>query len=280
EDGTCCLTGNAGMWDRLTIMPSGNRTLVGSKASTGLIELCGARNVKIDGKSNGTNSLVIENTSTSGQTIRLIAGTMGAPSSDTIVNCTLKGSSTSWGVVSFWELNTTTANNNNYLGNCDIGPSGSNQPQCGVYSFASTNYNNGVTVTGNKIHDFLRTGANGYGIFIDNNGGSNWNISANSFYLTSAVRPTSGVTQAGIYVSSSSSNNIAVTGNYIGGSGPQCTGNWVDTVYNQQVTMYGILCDSPNTPFTASNNTIGNILFESQTSAFSGIGVSSTRSPG
>ena len=89
EDGAISLTGAAGMWNMLTIVPSGNRTISGSHGPSGLIELSGARNVKIDGKNDGTNSLVIENTSTGGPTIRLIAGTMGAAASDSVMDCTI-----------------------------------------------------------------------------------------------------------------------------------------------------------------------------------------------
>jgi hypothetical protein len=275
EDGTNFLTGAAGMWNSLTIVPSGNRTISGSHGPSGLIELSGVMNVKIDGKNNGTNSLIIENTSTSGQTIRLIAGAIGAAYNDTVVNCSIKGCSTSWGVISFWELNTSTANNNNFLGYCDIGPSGSNHPLCGIYSYATTNYNNGVTITGNNFHDFIGAGNNGWGIYIMTNGGSNLTISNNSFYLTSAVRASTTATHGGIRIFNSGSVNCSITGNYIGGSAPNCGGTaWVDTTTNQTAMFEGIRLNvGTSSASYVENNTIRNILFRANTSSFTGISV-------
>jgi len=92
EDGTNYLTGAAGMWTSLTMLPTGHRTISGSSGPGGLFEINGAKYITINGRNDGTNSLIIENTSTGGPTIRLLNGA----TNNTVTNATVNGCSTGW----------------------------------------------------------------------------------------------------------------------------------------------------------------------------------------
>jgi hypothetical protein len=281
EDGNTQLTGTSGIWTSFLIIPSGQRTISGSKTGGGMITLTGVRDVKINGISDAVNSLTIENTNAGGYTIMLMpnAQLTNFCISDTIVNCTLKGCSSGGGVINL--TNISNQNCMDLIGYCDIGPSGSSHPYSCIYSSVtnSTANNNGVRIIGNHFHDFITPGAGGCGIYFNttnvNCTCSNWNIIGNSFYLTSPVTETAGTLHCPLFLNSVGSRGILVTGNYIGGSAPDCGGTpWVDTSYNQSVAFYGILFNtSIMVASTFENNTIGNFLFRAKNSAFTGIDV-------
>ncbi|MBL0046699.1 MAG: hypothetical protein IPP32_01170 [Bacteroidetes bacterium] len=106
-------------YSSITVTPVGARTISGS-VTTQMIDLNGCDNVTINGLNSGGNSLIIENTSAaaSNGTIRFI----NDASSNTITNCTLKGSSnqSNAAVVYFSSADGTLlqGNDNNTISNC------------------------------------------------------------------------------------------------------------------------------------------------------------------
>ena len=123
EAGTNTLTGAAGMWNTLTISPSGGaaRTISGTFVGA-LIHLAGADNVTMNGLNTGGNSLTICNFSPGAtNAIRLSLDA----NANKILNCNIQGAASSGanGVILI-STGTSTGNDNNKIEGCTIsGPS-------------------------------------------------------------------------------------------------------------------------------------------------------------
>jgi hypothetical protein len=205
---------NSGAWASLSISPSGgvSRTITGSLASP-IIDLNGASNISINGLNTGGNSLIISNTdvgSLTTSTIRLMNGA----SNNTITNCFVYGSSTSvsLGTIFCYTSTASAGNSNNIFSNCDIGAAGGNMPANGIYSAGtSTALNQFNTVQNCRIYDFFRPNIATTGIFVSTNS-SNWTITGNRLYQTTACTYTTANTHKAISVASGTaytvSNNI------------------------------------------------------------------------
>ncbi len=262
---------SAGSYTSINIQPVGNRTITansGTGIAGALINLNGADNVTIDGVGlTGSNTLTLQNQSTTGQVIQLIADA----TTNTISKCTLKGAntSTSSGVLVL-ATGTATGNDANTIdGNNITAFSATVFPAIGIYSAGSASFtNSSVTINNNNIYDFF--GSTSYGINISSNS-TDFTISNNHFYK-SLVSTTTATTLYGIYVATG--NNHAITGNFIGGSSSNAGGSaWVvghaTTFINAK--FYGIYASVGTTTATnISSNTISNIAL-STTSGTSGV---------
>ncbi|MFZ4402449.1 MAG: beta strand repeat-containing protein, partial [Bacteroidales bacterium] len=228
ETSSAILNGNAASWTSLTIYPTTSGLSISGGLASPIIDLYGADNVIIDGRVGGTGStkdLIISNTSTSSSsgtsTIRLYNGA----TSNTIKYCTVKGSSlaTASGVIFLSDTSPNTANtidNNNITCSSDA-----NRPLNVIYSAGAANT---VTISNNNIYNFFNRGITSYGINLNSSTAAS-TISGNSFYETNSFVPTLPIGYPFTYLADYTVINInstiagfTVTGNFIGGSSPNC----------------------------------------------------------
>jgi trimeric autotransporter adhesin len=210
EIASCTLNASgvgAAAYTNITVSPAGGgaRTVSGAIISAPLINLDGADNVTINGLNSGGNTLTLTNTSSgSSSTIRFINDATG----NTITNCIIKGSGTSFGPVHF-STGTVTGNDNNTISNSDIGPAGISLPLYGVYSFGTSTAidNSGNTLSGNNVFDYFSSGSATSGINI-NSGNSGWTINGNKLYQTANRLYTTASTHNGIFITSGSGYTI------------------------------------------------------------------------
>ena len=184
------------------------------------------------------------------------------------------------GTIVFGTTNGTTGNDNNTVDHCDIRNS-SATPYNAIYAQGSTtsaaHFNSGITISNNNIFDFYCSGGASNGILVTT-GNNAWTISGNSFYQT-AVRTSASAaaTQNAINISNGVGYNFTVSGNFIGGDGPNATvttNKWtLDGAYDN--IFNGILFEvGTSTASSIQGNTIANLVIESTRNTadvFSGI---------
>lgn len=248
-------TGSAN-YSSLNIYPTSTGKTISGNLTAPLIDLKGADNVTIDGRVNaegGTKDLTITNTSnssTSGtSTIRFYSGA----TNNTVKYCTIKGSTTdgSAGVIFF---SATSANTGNVIDNNNITNSAdANRPINTIYSGGAANT---VTISNNYIYDFMSRVSTTYGINLNTSTGAS-TISGNSFYETNTFSPTANrASYYFIYINSTAAG-FTVSGNYLGGSAPMCSGTWTKT--NSAYSNLNALCLNSvgtGTPSVVKGNTI------------------------
>jgi hypothetical protein len=238
------------------------------------IRLNGMDFLTIDGRAGGTGTsrnLSIETLNDMGASIMLTNDAV----SNTIRFCNVRGGAaytgaggSSGGMIGIIEINTlagsTTGCDNNTIANCLIANNNSStlSPICGVYCRGLSNAatNNNIVIRNNEfngIREYGYNGANKYsGIIHFDAFNSAAVIEGNSIYQSAAydIPLQSGsqvVTQYGIFVHngagynisaanvtnlSGNGNNFIIRDNFIGGSGPNCTGTWT---VNTPVTTSG-----------------------------------------
>lgn len=237
EDGAILLNQwSTGSSYTVTILPSAAtiRNIYGSNSSS-LISLDGADNVTFDGRYSGSGVYFnIYNTNSDGSVIQMRNGA----TYNTIQYCKLgsrdDGTTGTQGTIGFRSTTNTTGNSYNTISYCEIYNSDATDlPVNGVYSEGNASYpNSNNTISNNKIYNF-----DSYGIYIKFTGnGNNWTITDNSIYYNAT---TSTATQGGIYFTPGpNSSGNTISGNYVGGTAEQCTGNhWVNS---GNVTVFGI----------------------------------------
>jgi hypothetical protein len=223
------------------MLPNGSQIVTGNLAAP-LIDLNGAKNVRID----GYNLLTLSNTNTGStagtSTVRFISTTAaaGGAQNNILANCAILGSSTvaegaAGGNVL---ISTTTAsgtnivgNNNNVVANNNIGPAGGNMPiKCitGLGTAGNNTRNTGNVITNNNIFDFFNATSSCAGIDL-RAGNTNWTISNNRIYQTAARTFTgaAGLRYSGILFSGTAAATgdfDTITGNTIGFGAPNGTG--------------------------------------------------------
>ncbi len=154
----------------------------------------------------------------------------------------------------------TSGNNGNIIENNNItGSDNINRPLNAIYSEGTATYeNSGDTIRNNNIYDFISPGLSSSGINLGLNTTA-WSISGNSFYETAPFVPSAAVIYEIINISGKG-NNYNISGNYIGGSAPQCGGSpWTKTNAFNNV-FYGIYLNAnTGTSSNIQNNIIRNI---------------------
>jgi hypothetical protein len=253
-------SGNAN-YSSVNIYPTTTGLSISGNLPSPLIDLNGADNVTIDGRVNADGAikdLVITNTSNSGNggtsTIRLYKGA----NNNMIKYCTIKGSSTdSNGGVIF--LSATAASTGNTIDNNNItNADNANRPINVIYSGGAANT---VTISNNYIYDFLSRISSSNGINLNSSTAAS-TISGNSFYEANTFSPTANrAYYYPIYINSDVAGFI-VSGNYIGGNAPSCSGTFTksNTAYSNFV---GIFLNSvgTGTPSVVKGNTVNGIVW-------------------
>ncbi len=219
---------NAGV----TIRPAAGAPglLITSANTTGTIDLNGATYVTLDGRPGGTGNakqLTIDNSATSGFALRFINDARF----NLIESITIQGAntSTSSGVVLFSTTTGANGNDSDTIDSCDL-RDGVSPPTDLVYSAGSTGAqaqnNSGDTISNCNIYNFFNATSTHVGISLAS-GNQDWTIQGNSFYETvpRVMGGTGTLEWQAVASSSSSTNNLQIIGNYIGGSGPQCGGS-------------------------------------------------------
>lgn len=230
------------MTNTVTIRPAAGASglLIQSANAGPTIDINSGSWWRIDGRPGGAGSakeLTIWNTSTSGQAIRLI----NDASNNIVRNTLVRGVNTSTvsGVIFFSNTTLANGNDNNLITECDIFDGAATPVNC-VYSSATTTtlaqYNNNNTISNCNIFNFFSAGTTHTGITLAA-GNTGWVISGNSFYQTA-----SRATTANVYAfqsNSSLNNNLSFTGNFIGGSEPNCGG--APLTYTNSPIFRGVL---------------------------------------
>lgn len=267
------------------IYPAVPGLLIDGSAGNGTFRFDGGSFVTIDGRPAGnksTGDLEIRNSSTSATDMMFINGACH----NTVKYCQLKGvNAGDSGIVCFSTTTGTSGNDDNSVDHCDIGGDGINFPVFGICSFGSDNTgNNRITISDNNIFDFR--GPNSAGIYFLGNitdwssRSSGWVITGNSFFQQTGYQGFEGTTAYGINIQSSQNeysfyNEFTITGNYIGGSAPQCGGTaWSINGTPADFRFAGIrLNTGVYSPSSLQGNTIANFnwLTTSNASSLPGI---------
>ncbi len=265
------LYGCGGPWT-LTITPDQAvmRTISGTVAGP-IFDFVGADYVTVDGRPGGagtTKYLTISNTNASNPTIEY---TQDA-SNHFVRYCTVKAVNTSQtsGVIAIGLTSVVggTGNDNITLANNDLsgGAGGSVANIVYMSGQSSPRDNSNIVVSNNNIFDFTNTAPFGVKVNGNNTGVT---ISGNSFYQTAPITTNSIAIGP---LSSTSNSNVVINGNFIGGSGPYCSGTWSTTNQFIGIQIQGI-ATVPTTQI--SNNTIRNIQTTGVGSQFQGMVIQS-----
>jgi hypothetical protein len=256
----------AASYSSILIQPvRGARTISGS-VNGPLIDLDGAKNVTINGRNTGGNSLTITNNALgSASTIRFI----NDASNNTITAATLRGSPDSASGVVFFGTGNTTGNSNNNINNCSITATDTNQPINGIYSSGSAE-NTQNTIDSNKISDFFNAAASSNGIELAA-GNSAWTITNNKFYQTGVRIYSAAALHSAISISSG--GGYAITGNSIGGASPSGGGFYImgGSVATRFVAIDLSVAASPIT--SVQGNSVSAVLLTTTSSEITGSGV-------
>lgn len=223
----------------VNIYPTVSGVILSGNTTSPLIDLNGADNVTIDGSVNQSGSevdLTISNTSTGGVPTCAIRFHNDA-TYNTVKYCLIKGSSNGGnsGILYFSTTTVSLGNSYNTIDNNQITNAGS-RPINAIYSNgSSTASNKSNTISNNNFYNFLSTSDHSCGILLGESrqvDGYNtaWTISGNSFYETATFSPNNGaefrIINLRSRVGSTYGDNFTVSNNYIGGSGPGCTGTF------------------------------------------------------
>lgn len=194
-------------------------------ASSQILDFNGASWFILDGRAGGTGStsnLELFDSSATGSALRFINDAQN----NIVTYVSIKGASSGGqtsGVIQFSNAATTGGNSNNTITNCDITQS-SASPQTLLYSNTNVGSNNSNTVSNCKFHDWYFNGVSNYGMNLGT-GNSAWTITGNSFYQAVAQTYVSGNnTMGAINISGGQGVDYNITGNFIGGSLPNCGG--------------------------------------------------------
>ena len=197
-------------------------TITSNAAQT--IILDGADYVSFDGKpgSVGTVQLKIDNTLISGNALFL----QNAASNNTISYCEITGvttgTTTTSGVVVIGTSVAALGNSNNIFEYCNIHDGTTKPTLLLVNSGTSGKLNQNNTISNCNFYNWnLATGTGNARALNSGNNQSRFQISGNSFYQTS---PTGNITQATNGIINLYGDGTTFENNYIGGSGPGCSG--------------------------------------------------------
>lgn len=234
--------------NNITMRPSvtSGGVSIGASNTTGIFNFDRGSYYTIDGRAGGvgsTNILNIYNNSTiTGYTLNFV----NDASYNSVKYTSIQGSAQSYsnstytftaGTIQIGTTNFTTGNDSNSFTNCNI-YDGAATPQVAVFALGTTGKSNDYNVfRNNNIYNFNGTfNSNGtlnqssFGLYIDGNNNS-YSIDSNSFYQTTARQQVSGGSTniiSAVYITAVSGTtkgvDFSITGNYIGGSAPQCAG--------------------------------------------------------
>ncbi len=250
------------------IFPTASGLSVSGNLNAPMIDFNGADNVTFDGRVNGTGNekdLTVVNTNTSSTTITSTLRMINDATYNTIKFCNLKGSNQGSGIV-FLSLSAPSAtyplgnsyntiDQNNFTNNNGVIPRNAIRAD----NWGTTGYstNKSITVTNNYFYDLLPSSV----IYFGNNSQSG-SITGNSFYQTSVFLPTNSNACTFIEINSNTgATGYTVSNNYIGGTQPNCGGDFLTKTSSNYNTFYGINLGS-NGSNIIENNVIKKIIWQ------------------
>lgn len=251
-------------------------TISGSVAGNAMLSFRGTRFLTVDGRQGGTGAigLTVNNTSTattdSTSTVRFVYGVQNV----VFAYCNVTGSSksvTNGGVMLIGNSSATTGNQVT-IDNCNI--NGNAAAHNGITingSMVSTALENANdTIRNCNIFDFFdNTGSSGTAGIRTQQGAASTVISGNSIYQTASRAYTAQFLTFGIIAGAGTyytSDNLVITNNYIGGSGPLATGTMVHTAASV-VAGYSAMFLNYGANAVVTGNTIKNITVTGNSSA-------------
>ncbi len=258
------------------------RTLSGNLAAP-LIDLNGADRVTFDGRFSGSGRFLrFVNFNTGGQTFRFI----NDATYNTITFCIVDGMrvSPTSGIIDFSTTTGTTGNDFNTVSNCTMKDASGGTLQNAIVSNGTTTSgrtNDNITISNNEIADVYRDAQTCSAILLLN-GSTDFTITGNSIFQTTARSPALATVWNLINVNTSLANNITISNNFLGGSAANCGGAAWTVSGSSSNTIYFIRYQVSGTAASSNvnGNTIANISFTSSPSAqgvvyFAGIVVES-----
>lgn len=266
------LNANASPWASLLIQPSGGAWTIAGTTTAGspLINLNGADNVTIDGLNASGNALTIQNQTVSAtlgtSTIQFINGATNNVVTRCFIQGAFAGAAVNLGgnIVFSTDITTGLGNDNNIISNNDIGPYLANLPTQMIFGNGTnttlSNYNNGITISGNNIHDYFGAAVTSAGMYVIA-GCADWTIQNNRFYQTATRSHTTGSLHSAIILAGGNISNTLVSGNIIGYANEGGTGTY--TIANGVVpnARFCAINVSAATSVTISGNVITNFSF-------------------
>lgn len=240
-------------------------SIIGSNQET-LFDFSKAKRIILDGANTSggtTKNLTIINYDTNGCVIRFRDNS----SFDTVKNCIIKGGSRSYqkGVIYFGGTTAYKGSSDNLILNCDIGNS-SKSPYNAVYSInTQSKYNYNLSIINCNIYNW-----SDYGINLSDTSASfkhgRYLIQGNSFYYNMPDTPA--VSQTAIYIIPNNFGD-SISNNYIGGTLPECGGNYWANKSDAGFTGIHLPYQSNKNAFVNINrNTITNILLNRNTNSY------------
>ena len=264
---------NAGDWASLTIYPTASSVVVSANLSSDMIVLNGTTKVTINGcVNNGVGSsrdLTITNTGGASLWLSTTILFQSNATNNTIKNCIVKGSSTSYvnGTIHFGSSSAANGNGSNTINNNLLtNSSESHRPVYSIYSQGSSagNANAANIISNNDFANFVNPTLSSNAIYLGTNNNA-FSITGNNFYETTSFAPsaTSDVYYAAISITGGT--GYTVNDNFIGGSATGCGGRWTKLVgtsgFNNEFTGIYLNLSSGGTASTVQNNTIQNITW-------------------
>ncbi|MBX7243039.1 MAG: T9SS type A sorting domain-containing protein [Bacteroidia bacterium] len=263
----------------VTVRPqSGATNLSITSSSAQTLNFNGATNVIFDGRPGGvgtTSQLTIANTATTGAAVQMIGDADG----NGFNYCTLQGVNTSTvqGVVLLGNSTSVNGNKNHFFQNCSFIP-GASSPCNMIYATntLANSFTENITINNCTFRDwFLATGASN-AIMTSTSGVRNWTVTNNQFYQTATRTYTTAANHSAISLQSTSagSGGHTVTGNFIGGTAPNCGGTAYTMTGTIATRFYGVFVNgNGGTANTVSNNTIQNFNLTTSSGATTTFGV-------
>jgi len=243
----------------LTIYPTASGLSVSGNLEAATIELRGADNVTIDGSVNlggSTASLTISNSN-----IHKYAAAikfMTSAENNLVRYCNIQSSCASIGrgMIMFASSNDGNGNDNNTIEYCNITNAG-NRPIEAIFSSGSSGRANSDNIIQyNNIYNFFSPISTSYGIHLSYET-TDWTITGNSFYETTSFSPAGAYKYYPIHVNTG--DNHIVSGNYIGGSAPECGGTTPFTINAMIPYYFCAIFMNGGTAGYIQNNVISNL---------------------
>lgn len=251
--------GTGSSYTSILITSSGNWVVTGAFAGS-FITYMGSDNVTINGVNSGGVSLTFNNTLNTGSTFKLI----NDATSNMFKNTTIKGTSVTTNAGVVW-LSTAmnTGNDNNVFDACNFDGTFAAFSLLTSNGTATSSFieNSGDTVRNCKFYDNNPTaGASPVAMWLIN--GTDWYVKNNSFYFTAPITLVAqGVYSSIIAYPNWTTDQHNIDGNFIGGSGPNCTGTMTINGSGANIAGFnGMYIQTGGTLNIIQNNTVKNVV--------------------
>jgi hypothetical protein len=244
-----------------------------TKAGYPMIDLNGADNVTIDGLNTAGDLLVLSNDTISATantcTIRLVNDAQNnvLKNAKILTMATVTLANSGGAILISTGLAGGSGNDNNTISNCVLSTSSSNVLKLLHILGSTTNstiQNSNIVIANNYFENFKASG-----VYVGV-GARDITVSNNHFYHTINVTPSASTTNfAPIYITNVTANlgeNFNITGNYIGGTAPNCGGAQSALLLNASTFQPIYLSCAKTAKSYISNNTITNLAISITTS--------------